>query len=184
MWNFTFVSSWPVAAVLLAPGIAVWASVRWGERRRGVSAAFYAGSRMSYWYWVPSTALVALAMFTPVRWGPVFIAGLVLLAVGLLIIAIAVREFAGRREGLVISGIYRYCRNPMTDGVAWLYLGAVLMVGSASLLNGLLAGLAAVGAIHSLHVMVVLEEGRLEESYGDNYRAYRRRVPRYLFSAI
>jgi protein-S-isoprenylcysteine O-methyltransferase Ste14 len=49
------------------------------------------------------------------------------------------------------------------------------------LLNGrLLFGLFAMLAIVAIHLQILREEIFLEQRYGDAYRAYRERTPRYL----
>ena len=75
---------------------------------------------------------------------------------------------------LITGGIYRWTRNPMYTG------GAPLMVGIAMIfaLDWLL--LLMIPSWLVLHFGVVKrEEEYLERKFGDDYRRYRERVPRY-----
>src|SRR6267378_6706392 len=111
--------------------------------------------------------------------------GLVPLGFGLVLFAWCVIEFGRRGRGtlapwdaprrFVAVGPYRLVRNPMYLGVASIVLGEAILLRSPSLLV-YLAALAA-----AWHLFVILwEEPSLERTFGDEYRAYRARVPRWL----
>lgn len=76
---------------------------------------------------------------------------------------------------LVTDGLYRYSRNPIYLGLTLVYLGLVAGLASLGALVLLLPLLAAmqVGVIHR-------EERYLERKFGDDYRAYKQRVRRWL----
>jgi protein-S-isoprenylcysteine O-methyltransferase Ste14 len=76
---------------------------------------------------------------------------------------------------LVISGLYRFVRNPMYVAVTALIFGQALLFGRTSLLvYGAVVWLA-------FHLFVLAyEEPTLRQTYGDEYEAYRRRVPRWI----
>jgi protein-S-isoprenylcysteine O-methyltransferase Ste14 len=77
------------------------------------------------------------------------------------------------RDGLVTAGIYRWSRNPQN---------AMLMVVYAALAVAADSGPAILlcGAMMTVYVLMVLaEEPWLAATYGDDYRDYRRRVPRF-----
>lgn len=76
---------------------------------------------------------------------------------------------------LVASGVYRYTRNPMYLAYLAIIIGEALLFGSAALL---IYG-AALWAIGHWYV-VRREEPLLEERFGDAYRGYCRRTPRWL----
>lgn len=105
--------------------------------------------------------------------------GLFNLSIGLLLAAWSVVS-AGERDldkptALVTQGAYRLSRNPMY--LAWTFLSS----GLALLLNSLwmLAGLPL--AFLYLHfIEIPREEALLAESFGEEYREYRRKVRRYL----
>lgn len=76
---------------------------------------------------------------------------------------------------LVTDGLYRYSRNPIYLGLTLVYLGLVAGLASLGALVLLLPLIATmqVGVIHR-------EERYLERKFGDDYRAYKQRVRRWL----
>lgn len=76
---------------------------------------------------------------------------------------------------LVTSGPFRYSRNPLYVGLNLVFLGLVLVVDS---LWGLPVFLATVLVMH--YGVIRREERHLEAAFGDEFRAYRARVRRYL----
>lgn len=95
------------------------------------------------------------------------------------------REFAMRGLGtpapfdppqsLVISGLYRYVRNPMYLGAIAIVLGIALWIGSRSVL------LYAMALWITFHLFVlVYEEPHLQRKFGDSYTRYRHQVRRWL----
>ena len=75
---------------------------------------------------------------------------------------------------LVVSGVYDYVRNPMYVGLAFLVAG--LGIGFASDWTLVMLVVAAL----VIHFGVVKREERyLEAKFGDAYRSYKARVPRY-----
>ena len=76
---------------------------------------------------------------------------------------------------LVVSGLYQYVRNPMYVGVFWIVLGQGLLLGDGRLLAyGVLLWL-------SFHVFIVgYEEPTLRRSFGPEYEAFDRNVPRWI----
>lgn len=79
---------------------------------------------------------------------------------------------------LVVTGLYRFTRNPMYNGVVAVLLGEAWLFRSTSLLQYA----AAVFVLFNVAVLVH-EEPALESQFGDSYRAYRREVPRWGFIA-
>jgi protein-S-isoprenylcysteine O-methyltransferase Ste14 len=115
------------------------------------------------------------------------VAGAILLAAGLAGLVECFVRFVTRGRGtpapalaprhLVVSGLYRYVRNPMYACVVAMILGQALLLGSRTLLR--------YGAVVwvTFHLFVRLyEEPTLRERFGEEYRAYcaavRRWVPR------
>jgi protein-S-isoprenylcysteine O-methyltransferase Ste14 len=77
---------------------------------------------------------------------------------------------------LVTDGVFRYTRNPLYVGVSVALCGIALIFA----LDWVLVLI--VPAFMLLHFAVVRREERyLEQKFGDAYRLYRARVPRYLF---
>jgi protein-S-isoprenylcysteine O-methyltransferase Ste14 len=116
----------------------------------------------------------------------VHIIGLVPLCGGTLLLLSCVREFyvAGRGtlapwappKHLVVSGPYRYCRNPMYVGVAVILLGWAVLYWSWTLL----LYSACVAAAFHLRVVFV-EEPWAARTFGDRWSAYRAHAPRWFF---
>jgi protein-S-isoprenylcysteine O-methyltransferase Ste14 len=78
-------------------------------------------------------------------------------------------------EELVVSGLYRYARNPMYISVVSATVGQALLFGSLAVLQ--------YGAIVWLlfHLFVIAyEEPTLRARYGRSYDTYRANVPRWL----
>lgn len=76
---------------------------------------------------------------------------------------------------LVVAGPYRHMRNPMITGVVTLLVGEAVFFGSPWLLAW--AGLFLV--VNHVNFLIA-EEPQLERRFGDEYRAYKRSVPRWL----
>lgn len=77
------------------------------------------------------------------------------------------------KEGLITAGIYRWTRNPQYATAIPAYLGLAL----ASHSPGALA--LAVLLAFTFTLMALAEEPWLEGVYGEDYRAYRRKVARF-----
>lgn len=76
---------------------------------------------------------------------------------------------------IVLSGPYRFTRNPMYLGLTCIQIGLGLA------LNNLWISLLAVFSLLAVHFIAVLPEERyLAEKFGDSYRGYLVKVRRYL----
>ena len=115
---------------------------------------------------------------------PLRLLGGAIIAAGLALLLPAFTRFAidGRgtpapvapTERLVVTGAYRYVRNPMYLGVAALIVGQGLLLGQAVLL--------AYAAIFVVVVTVFVhsyEEPTLARKFGQQYETYRSAVPRW-----
>jgi protein-S-isoprenylcysteine O-methyltransferase Ste14 len=76
---------------------------------------------------------------------------------------------------LVTEGPYRKTRNPMYVGMTLIYIGLAIALHSIIALLLMIV----VGIVMQTHV-VAREERYLESRFGDDYRAYRKRVRRWL----
>ena len=109
-----------------------------------------------------------------------FVLSIVLIAVGLLAVLVPMSRLGfdtsvGQRvSGLKDSGLYRYTRNPQI--VAYL----MIVVGYALLWPSLAGALWSAVYVLIAHVMVRTEEEHLARVYGDDYRRYCERTPRYI----
>ena len=116
---------------------------------------------------------------------PAAVAGWVLVAAGLGLLVTCIADFARFGHGtlapydppgaLVARGPYRYTRNPMYVGVLGILAGLALARWSMPL------AIYAAGVAAAFVTFVRLyEEPRLARQFGDAYRAYVSRVPRWL----
>jgi protein-S-isoprenylcysteine O-methyltransferase Ste14 len=112
----------------------------------------------------------------------VAVAGVILSLIGATLASRSALLLAGRgrprrgpRPDFVIAGPYTRLRNPLLVGVILVLVGAAVALGSSAL--GIAAAVAAVAA----HVWVVrVEEPRLQTRFGEAYREYLARVPRWV----
>jgi protein-S-isoprenylcysteine O-methyltransferase Ste14 len=82
---------------------------------------------------------------------------------------------AAATEHLVVSGLYRYVRNPMYVGVTTSLAAEAALFRSTDLLVELALALAAI------HLFVCsYEERTLAKRYGNEYAEFKRNVPRWL----
>jgi protein-S-isoprenylcysteine O-methyltransferase Ste14 len=185
---------WPVgeavaAAMVLLPALCV---ARWTleDSHLRMRAAMQAAiSAMLFLYLVPE---LAFALRPGLGWTPLLelpgwqrqlaLQVLMLLAVPGLS---AVQEFAERGFGtpipydppkrLVISGIYRYCANPMQLSCTLVMAGGALL-----LRNGWLLLAAAISLIYSAGIAEWDEHQDLAARFGADWRQYRKRVRSWL----
>ena len=110
--------------------------------------------------------------------------GILLIAAGLPVLAAAIVRFVRQGRGipapvfparhLVVTGLYRYVRNPMYIAVLSVIVGQGLLFGSGPVLR--YAAVVAVG----FHLFVLLhEEPSLRRRFGAEYEAYCRGVRRW-----
>lgn len=122
----------------------------------------------------------------PTPWNILLIGvGAAFLASGVYGVAATVWLFARRGQGtlapwdpptrLVVEGIYRHLRNPMIGSGLLGLLGAVI-------LSGCLALFVYWGAVLLVNMIYIplLEEPGLERRFGEEYRRYKRCVPRWI----
>ena len=113
------------------------------------------------------------------------IAGGVSFLVGLALFSWCLYLFAARGKGtlapwdpprkLVVSGPYRYVRNPMISGVLLIIAGQTLFHGSRTLASWLLTFF----VINQIYFMIS-EEPMLEARFGEQYGFYKKNVPRWI----
>lgn len=133
-------------------------------------------------------AILATSGWGEVGWGPAALTialGITLIGGGLALVSWTISLLARIGEGtlapwdptstLVVAGPYRYLRNPMIAGVALVLAGEAALFGSSLLLVWAIA----FGAVNTVWFARVEEPG-LERRFGEDYRAYRASVPRWL----
>jgi len=123
---------------------------------------------------------VRLDVRDPLHW-----AGGMLVITGALLLGRCIWEFAARGRGtlspadppreLVVTGLYRYVRNPMYLSVATILLGEVLLTRSLDLLT-----FAAVGFVVVNLFVMGYEEPYLRRQFGASYERYTAKVGRWI----
>jgi protein-S-isoprenylcysteine O-methyltransferase Ste14 len=103
------------------------------------------------------------------------LAGVMLALRSALLLAGRGRPQRGPRPPLVIAGPYTRVRNPLLLGLLLVLVGVAVASGSTAL------GVGAVAAAVAAHVWVVrFEEPHLQARFGEAYREYLARVPRWV----
>lgn len=111
--------------------------------------------------------------------------GALLLVVGLLLFVSSLYHFATRGRGtlapwdpprsLVVTGPYRFVRNPMISGVLFILFAEALLLSSGALL-----GWAATFLVINLIYIPLFEEPSLALRFGGAYGEYRKHVRRFI----
>ena len=166
-------------------GVLFFRSRRWPERLRDalgvVLVLFLVGQAIRAAAWPQSLARLPLTDDTAAEvWQAIgttlLFGGIVLLVIAQLNLGaswrIGIEE--GSRPGLVTTGFYRFCRNPIFSAIL------VMLTGYTLLLPTRLSVALLVGAFIGMRQQVVTEEAYLFRTYGDVYRAYACRVGRFV----
>lgn len=111
--------------------------------------------------------------------GPVRYLSLMLTTFGVMIIQVTFRQYSLRgfiglaeeKTELKTTGILQYVRHPIYSGTILITLGFLLFIPNLPTL------LSCCCIFAYLPIGIRLEEKKLEEFYGDAYRAYKKRVP-------
>ena len=154
--------------------------------------------------WLPALALLAmLFIFVHTIWyiiypqvidylfpirimmnTPLNIAGMVLVAVGLIIMHTSQIQLGASysillkedKQKLVTSGLFKIMRNPLYFGANLGFIGIFLMVPSRSFVVSMLI------LLLNNHFRILEEEKHLLKVYQDEYMEYKKRVGRYFIS--
>jgi protein-S-isoprenylcysteine O-methyltransferase Ste14 len=122
-----------------------------------------------------SLATLVLIILTPLKIGSIiFFLGLLIFALGLAGLIIAMLNFKDTplREP-VHKGVYKISRHPQIVALFLIFLGICMAIGSWLALFTLLMSKIL------QHYSSLAEEEACLRQYGDSYRAYMERVPRY-----
>ena len=133
--------------------------------------------------WLARRNGVTLQLADSVPYHLVQILGVVLLIIGIVLFVASLRRFATEGEGtlapwdpprrLVVRGPYRYVRNPMISGVAFVLFGeALILLSTSHFMWGV-----TFAAINLIYIPL-LEEPMLQRRFGGEYDEYCRHVPR------
>lgn len=128
----------------------------------------YTGSFFAFIYF-------GLIIFTPLKIdSAVFIPGIILYVFGLLGFVVALFNFrSAPLDQPTTSGLYRISRHPQQLMFFVTFIGICMAVGSwLALFTQIISSL-------FLHSRILAEEKACLDRYGDSYRGYMERVPRY-----
>ena len=111
--------------------------------------------------------------------------GVLLMLIGFPLLILTIRDFVKIGRGtlapwdptqrLVVSGVYRYVRNPMISGVITILFGIALLLNTFCHLAW-----AILFTIANVIYMPLSEEPGLEQRFGEDYRLYKRNIPRWI----
>jgi protein-S-isoprenylcysteine O-methyltransferase Ste14 len=175
LWNAWIFMIWPwvdMLAVRLV-GLDVY------RRASGIPSEMKASHRyrvVSYVSMVVETMAVAYSIFLPLRLGTRwFYAGLAIFLIGVVVLAAATFNFTTTPMDVPITrGIYHYSRHPLYLASLLIYLSVGIAVASWIFLL-----VFAVQSV-SIRIAAVEEERFCLEKYGDAYREYIDKTPRWL----
>jgi protein-S-isoprenylcysteine O-methyltransferase Ste14 len=124
-------------------------------------------------FWIGATLY---SIFVPFQVGTVWIwVGLALFIIGLSILVLATLTVAGTQQDKPFtSGVYRFSRHPMYLSMIIVYLG--VSIAAASWLFFLIT----VITFFLQHYQMLKEERHCCEQFGDAYRKYMERTPRWI----
>jgi len=126
-------------------------------------------------YFAPITTIIP----DPLGW-----IGVAVIVIGVLVIAFPAVSFSAadttiipfrESSSLVISGLFRYTRNPMYVGMV------IIIIGTDILLRSLSPFVVPVLFVIIINRMIIpVEERMLERMFGDDYRDYKNTVRRWI----
>jgi protein-S-isoprenylcysteine O-methyltransferase Ste14 len=103
-----------------------------------------------------------------------FIVGLVLYIIGIIGLVVAMLNFRDNPPNQPVTrGIYKICRHPQIFSLFIIFLGVCMAIGSWPALFALILSRL------FQHFGILAEEEVCLERYGESYRTYMKRVPRY-----
>jgi protein-S-isoprenylcysteine O-methyltransferase Ste14 len=148
----------PGMVLVVIPGLILW--------RSGLDT-------LGLWRSVPSSKVIL----------PII--GILCVCLGLLLMVATIRLFMTVGNGtlapweppqkLVVRGAYRYVRNPMISGALLVLLGESLLTASLPLFCLFLVFL----VVNTVYIPLSEEPGLIKR-FGDEYRTYKRNVPRWI----
>ena len=140
---------------------------RSGQRKYQVLRRLFALILVLVWY--------ILVILTPLKTGDVFfVIGISIYSLGLIGFVIALINFKDTPvDQPVTSGLYRISRHPQQLTASVSFLGIGIAIGSWPAFAFMILGV--IGA----HFKILAEEEACLEQYGESYKNYMERIPRY-----
>lgn len=136
-------------------------------------------NRTYYTWYIQLLGLITSSLFIPLQGGVFLITGGILFIAGILMNIIALLTFINLPEQVITKGIYRFSRNPMYVGGFLFLLGLCIMGFSFSAAFTLFVIFFIIWIVIT-HQTVKKEEAFLLHKYGDDYKLFKQRIPRYI----
>jgi len=140
---------------------------RSGQRKYPLYRRLFVASFVLLWF--------VFMSLTPLKIGDVvFVIGIPIYSLGLIGFLIALYNFKNTPvDQPVTSGLYRFSRHPQQLAISLSFLGISIAIGSWSAFAVMILGV--IGA----HKKIIAEEEACLEQYGESYKDYMERIPRY-----
>lgn len=161
----------------------------WHEKQNEAITDMKNFAKQLFSFILPFTVLVIVPRWIEDNWTldtlPHVVVGILSACFGLTCMVFTISSFITIGKGtlapwaptkkLVVTGLYRYMRNPMISGVFMVLLGETLCLWSTNLL----AWSGAFFLINTIY-FILSEEPGLEKRFGSEYREYKSHVPRWI----
>ena len=171
LWN-----AWLLAVPTILIGW-IFAMINREAGKRAMDTSWYTSKeKILMGLCVPFYIVMFYSIFVPLKLGTIcFYIGLVVYILGFILLIISYFNFAASPLNIpVVKGIYKISRNPLYFFTAIVLLGA--SIASAS---WLMISLIVLWLIPQ-HFIILAEERHCLEKYGNAYREYMDRTPRYM----
>ena len=168
IWN-----AWILALVLLLPAYIPGLALKDFSKKMGQGEHY---GKIGALTTILLFILIICSIFLPLKLGTVwFYTGLFIYFLGLIIVTIAIVNAASMTLGKPFTkGVYRYSRNPMFVSQIIVFVG--IGIASVSWFYLLLSAILVV----LTYLLVTIEERKTLDKFGDAYREYMNRTPRWI----
>jgi protein-S-isoprenylcysteine O-methyltransferase Ste14 len=133
-------------------------------------------NRLTYAVFLPMVVSWVYAVFLPLQLGTVWLySGLIICLFGMIFTSVAILNFAtSPKDKVITKGLYRFTRNPT-------YIGIILMqIGLGIACSSWLYLLLTVALMILLNANLSAEERYCLYRFGDDYRKYKNKTPRWI----
>ncbi len=169
--------------ILLIIGIFAFAGMGIGDKLRGVkieNKEDHHNPKVITVSGIPLLAFLGVSIFTPIVKGTILWIGIFIIILSAIIYILSIVAFVKVKKGLNTIGIYKFSRNPMYVVMFLIFIAFILMAFDYSEKTGILMTIVTLINVIVIHWMVLGEEKFLSKKYGDIYREYRNKTPRYI----
>ena len=166
-----------VSGYVIAYSARMWAEKTRGEPFEDPELSMQKGVLIPALIWMVIGLIITI--FTPITGGLGLTVGILVLVIGMIIVLLAFYSFA-MKSGLTVSLIHKYSRNP--NYIGWdLYMGGLAILGWSNSIWSYLCLAYFVYTVIYLHLTILVEEKFLANKYGEEYRGYLTKAPRYFW---